>query len=154
LFLMEKKVLSTPALYISYFLKKNRIEYYDRMNEVRLKGNYEQWIKFFLEAVYESAKDAVETIDKLTALHDNNCLKIEGLGRRAKNVMRVFEYLESNPIIDIQKTSKELDIAFNTMSSIVKDLISIGVLEQTSNQSRNRTFAYREYLEILKEGTW
>lgn len=153
LFLMEKKVLSTPALYISYFLKKNRIEYYDRMNEVRLKGNYEQWIKFFLEAVYESAKDAVETIDKLTSLHDNYCLKIVGMGRRAKNVMRVFEYLEANPIIEIQKTAKELDIAFNTMSSIVKDLISIGVLEQTSTQSRNRTFAYKEYLEILKEGT-
>jgi len=153
LFLMEKKILSTPALYISYFLKKNRIEYYDRMNEVRLKGNYEQWIKFFLEAVYESAKDAVETIDKLTSLHGNYCSKIKSLGRRAKNAMRVFEYLESNPIIDIQKTSKELDIAFNTMSSIVKDLMSIGVLEQTSNQSRNRTFAYKEYLEILKEGT-
>ncbi len=153
LFLMEKKVLSTPALYISYFLKKNRIEYYDRMNEVRLKGNYEQWIKFFLEAVYESAKDAVETIDKLTSLHDNYCLKIVGMGRRAKNVIRVFEYLEANPIIEIQKTAKELDIAFNTMSSIVKDLISIGVLEQTSTQSRNRTFAYKEYLEILKEGT-
>ena len=153
LFLIEKKVLSTPALYISYFLKKNRIEYYDRMNEVRLKGNYEQWIKFFLEAVYESAKDAVKTIDKLTTLHDNYRLKIEGLGRRAKNVMRVFEYLESNPIIEIQKTARELDIAFNTISSIVKDLISIGVLEQTSTQSRNRTFAYKEYLEILKEGT-
>ncbi len=153
LFLIEKKVLSTPALYISYFLKKNRIEYYDRMNEVRLKGNYEQWIKFFLEAIYESANDAVETIDKLTSLHDNYCLKIKGLGRRAKNAMRVFEYLESNPIIEIQKTAKELDIAFNTMSSIVKDLTSIGVLEQTSTQSRNRTFAYKEYLEILKEGT-
>ncbi len=153
LFLMEKKILSTPALYISYFLKKNRIEYYDRMSEVRLKGNYEQWIKFFLEAIYESAKDATETIDKLTSLHDNYCLKIKGLGRRGKNAMRVFEYLESNPIIEIQKTCKELGIAFNTMSSIVKDLTNIGVLEQTSTQSRNRTFAYKEYLEILKKGT-
>lgn len=153
LFLMEQKVLTTPVLYISYFLKKNRIEYYDRMSEVRLKGNYEQWIKFFLEAVYESAKDAVETIDKLTALHDKNCVKIANLGRRAKNGMRVFEYLESNPIIEISKTSQELDIAFNTISSVIKDLINIGVLEQTSNQSRNRTFAYKEYLEILKEGT-
>ena len=153
LFLMEKKVLSTPALYISYFLKKNRIEYYDRMSEVRLKGNYEQWVKFFLEAVYESAKDATETIDKLVALHDKNYAKVEKLGRRAKNAMRVFEYLEANPIIEIQKTAKELDIAFNTMSSIVKDLTSIGVLEQTSTQSRNRTFSYIEYLEVLKEGT-
>lgn len=153
LFLMEKKILSTPALYISYFLKKNRVEYYDRMNELRLKGNYEQWIKFFLEAVYESAKDAVETIDKLTLLHDNYCNRIEVLGRSAKNVMRVFEYLESNPIINIQKTARELDIAFNTMSGIVKDLISIGVLEQTSTQNRNRTFAYKECLNILKTGT-
>ena len=153
LFLMKKNVLSTPALYISYFLKKNRLEYYDRMSEVRLKGNYEQWIKFFLEAVYESAKDATETIDKLVALHNKNCSAIAKLGRRAKNTMRVFEYLEINPIIEIQKTAKELDIAFNTISSIVKDLISIGVLEQTSNQSRNRTFVYKAYLEILKDGT-
>lgn len=153
LFLMEKKILTTPALYISYFLKKNRIEYYDRMSEVRLKGDYEQWVKFFLEAVYESAKDATETIDKLVALHDRNCTAIEHLGRRAKNVMRVFAYLEVNPIIEIQKTSKELGIAFNTMSSVVKDLIDIGIIEQTSTQLRNRTFAYKEYLEILKEGT-
>lgn len=52
LFLMEKRVLSTPALYISYFLKKNRVEYYDRMTEVRTKGNYEQWVKFFLQAIW------------------------------------------------------------------------------------------------------
>ena len=58
LFLIEKKALKTPALYISYFLKKNRIEYYDRMSEVRNKDNYEQWVRFFLQAVKESAEDA------------------------------------------------------------------------------------------------
>lgn len=58
LFLMEKGLLATPVLYISYFLKKNRIEYYDRLTEVRNKGNYEQWVKFFLQAVLESAEDA------------------------------------------------------------------------------------------------
>lgn len=153
LFLMDKKILSTPALYISYFLKKNRIEYYDRMNEVRVKGNYEQWIKFFLEAVYESAKDAAETIDKLTALHDKNIKQLENLGRRSKNAIKLFEYIESNPIIEIQKTSKELNMAFNTVSNVVKDLCVIGVLKQTSTQSRNRNFAYQEYLNILKSGT-
>lgn len=153
LFLMDKQILSTPALYISYFLKKNRIEYYDRMNEVRLKGNYEQWIKFFLEAVYESAKDANETIDRLTALHNKNIKLLEKLGRRSKNSIRLFEYIESNPIIEIQKTSKELNMAFNTVSSAVKDLCSTGILEQTSLQSRNRTFVYSEYLNILKVGT-
>ena len=72
LFLMEKKVLNSPALYISYYLKKNRIEYYDRMSEVRSKDNYEQWIKFFLNAVKESADESVDTIKKLSDLHDAN----------------------------------------------------------------------------------
>lgn len=153
LFLMEQNVLTTPVLYISYFLKKNRIEYYDRMTEVRNKGNYEQWVKFFLQAVYESAKDATDTIDKLNALHYKNCAVIEKMGRSAKTAMRLFIYLETNPIIDIQKTSKDLGIAFNTISDAVKRMCDIGILEQTSTQSRNRTFAYREYLDILREGT-
>ena len=72
LYLMEKKLLTTPALYISFFLKRNRIEYYDRMTEVRNKGDYEQWIRFFLQAVYECAADAIATIDKLVALHEKN----------------------------------------------------------------------------------
>ncbi|MDR1167941.1 MAG: Fic family protein [Heliobacteriaceae bacterium] len=153
LFLMEQKALTTPALYISYFLKKNRIEYYDRMIEVRNKGNYEQWVKFFLQAVYESAKDATEAIDKLNALHDKNCVIIEKMGRSTKTAMRLFTYLETNPIIDIQKTAKDLGIAYNTISNAVKRLTDAGILTQASGESRNRTFAYREYLDILREGT-
>ncbi|MEN6417584.1 MAG: Fic/DOC family N-terminal domain-containing protein, partial [Clostridiaceae bacterium] len=98
LFLMEQKELSTPALYISYILKKNRIEYYDRMSEVRRTGNYEQWVRFFLEAVRDSAADAVETIDLLTELNQRNEKKIESLGRSSKTAMILLHYLEANPI--------------------------------------------------------
>lgn len=153
LFLMEKKVLSTPALYISYFLKKNRVEYYDRMTEVRAKGNYEQWVTFFLRALLESAEDATVTIDELIALHDKNAAVISGMGRAAKNAMLVFEYLEANPIIEIRKTAEALSITFNTASSAVKRLTDAGILVQTTNASRNRTFAYEDYLSILRKGT-
>ena len=153
LFLMEKKVLTTPALYISYFLKKNRVEYYDRMTEVRAKGNYEQWVKFFLQAIMESAEDATATIDELIVLHDANVAIISKLGRAAKNVMLVFNYLESNPIIEIRKTAEALGIAFNTASSAVNRLVDAGILVQTTDTSRNRTFAYEAYLNILRKGT-
>ena len=153
LFLMEKKVLSTPALYISYFLKKNRVEYYDRMTEGRAKGNYEQWVTFFLRALLESAEDATATIDELIALHDKNAAVISGMGRAAKNAMLVFEYLEANPIIEIRKTAEALSITFNTASSAVKRLTDAGILVQTTNASRNRTFAYEDYLSILRKGT-
>ncbi|HJA81939.1 MAG TPA: Fic family protein [Candidatus Mediterraneibacter intestinipullorum] len=153
LFLMKKKVLTTPALYISYFLKKNRVEYYDRMTEVRVKGNYEQWVKFFLEALTDSAKDAADTIDELVVLHDKNVDIISRMGRAAKNIMLVFNYLEANPIIEIRKTAEALGFTFNTASSAVNRLVDTGILARTSIASRNRTFAYEAYLAILRKGT-
>lgn len=153
LFLMDKGILTTPALYISYFLKKNRVEYYDRMTEVRTKGNYEQWIIFFLQAIMESAGDATSTIDELITLHDTNTSVISKLGRASKNTMLVFDYLESNPIIDIGKTAEALSITFNTASSAVRRLVDAGILVQTGGGGRNRTFAYEAYLDILRKGT-
>lgn len=153
LFLMEKKILTTPALYISYFLKKNRVEYYDRMTEVRSKGNYEQWVKFFLQAIAESANDAIAAIDELTALHDKNVDLVAGMGRASKNAMLVFRYLEANPIIEIGKTAEALGITFGTASNVVERLSSAGILEQTTTGRRNRTFAYKDYLAILRKGT-
>lgn len=153
LYLMEKKVLTHPALYISYFLKKNRIEYYDRISEVRRKGNYEQWINFFLQAIYESAQDAITAVDELTALHDKNIASISALGRVKNNTMLVFNYLEKHPIIEIKKTASALDISFNTVANAVKRLVAMGILVQSSNANRNRTFSYEEYLRILRRGT-
>jgi Fic family protein len=153
LFFMEKGLLTTPVLYISYFLKKNRVEYYDRLTEVRNKGNYEQWIKFFLRAVLESAEDASMNIDKLTALHDKNISVISGMGRPAKNALQLLAYLEANPIIEISKTAKALDISFNTVSAAIKRLCDTGILVQSSGERRNRVFSYEAYLDLLREGT-
>jgi len=153
LFLMQKGVLSTPALYISYFLKRNRIEYYDRLSEVRSKGNYEQWIKFFLRAVAESAEDAVAAIDKLTALHEGNMAVIDAMGRSSKTLRRLLAYLEENPIIEIQKTAESLGTTFMTISGAVKRLLDAGILVQSSGERRNRAFSYEAYLRILREGT-
>ena len=153
LFLIDRKVLTTPALYISYFLKKYQSEYYSRLSEVRVKGNYEQWVKFFLRAINESAQDAIQTIDELSELHDKNEKLIQKLGRTRLNTLRVFQYLKSHPIIDITKTAQALELSFNTISKIVTRLINLGILVSMKNVSRNRVFAYMEYLNILKRNT-
>lgn len=153
LYLMEKKLLTTPALYISYFLKRNRIEYYDRMTEVRNKGDYEQWIRFFLQAIYECAADAIVTIDKLAVLHEKNEAAILAMGRGAKNALSVFHYLEANPIIDIRKTAEATGLSFNTVATAIRKLSDMKILVQTNATSRNRTFAYAEYLDLLRDGT-
>ena len=153
LFLLEKKVLSTPALYISYFLKRNRIEYYDRMTEVRKKGNYEQWIKFFLQAIYESAEDAILTINQLSNLSDENIKKISNLPRN-KNLLLLFEYLEKNPIIEIKKTATEIGLSYNTVTKSIKKLIDLDILVENQKTGRARTFSYEKYLDILRKDTF
>ena len=155
LFLMEKKILTTPALYISYFLKRNRIEYYDRMTEVRRKGNYEQWITFFLQAVMESAEDAVHTIDQLTALHDKNMtMLMEGVAKRQSDTLKkLFAYLEANPIIEVKKTSQALEMAYNTIARAVAVLVEKGILVQSEKAGKTRIYSYSEYLDILRKDT-
>ena len=153
LFLMENKLLSLPSLYISYYLKKNRIEYYDRMSEVRKSGNYEQWVEFFLRAISECADNAVVTVEKLDALHRYNEEKIQSLGRAAKNSLKLFYYLEANPIIDIGKTASALGVAYNTVSSAIQRLEGLNILVRTSDKDRNRIFSYEAYLNILRDGT-
>jgi len=153
LYLLEKKVISAPIIYISYFLKKNQIEYYDRISEVRTKGNYEQWVSFFLEAVAFGAKDSIATIERLTELHDRNIALLPETSRKINNVRRLFDYIEQYPIIDIKKTAKDLGISFNTTSTAVNKLIEAGILKETTNASRNRVFSYEEYLNILGKDT-
>ena len=155
LFLLEQKVLSVPALYISYFLKRNRLEYYDRMMEVRRTGDYEQWIKFFLQAFVESAEDAIVTIDELKALHEKSfAILLTAIPKRQlENAGKLFTYLEANPIIDITKTAQQLGLAYNTTSRLISAFVKLGLLRQTNTKNKNRVYAYEGYLEILRKGT-
>lgn len=154
LFLIDKKVISCPALYISYFLKMNRIEYYDRMSQVRKTGDYEQWVLFFLQALADSSNDAIDTIDKLTKLHNKNISKLDDISSRQKtNVLRVFSYLEKNPIIDIQKTTNALSLSYNTVAKAVLLLTDKGILIQSSKSGKAKIYSYFDYLEILRKDT-
>ena len=154
LFLIEKKVISCPALYISYFLKMNRIEYYDRMSQVRKTGDYEQWVLFFLQALADSSSDAIDTIDKLTKLHNNNINILDDISPRQKaNVLKVFNYLEKNPIIDIQKTANALNLSYNTVAKAILLLIDKGILIQSAKSGKAKIYSYFDYLEILRKDT-
>ena len=154
LFLMEKEILSTPSVYISYFLKMNRIEYYDRMTQVRKTGDYEQWILFFLQALSDSAEDAIQTIDELTKIHNRNAQKFENMTKRQQaNAMNFLTYLEKNPIIDIQKTAAALNLSYNTVAKSVALFVDNGILQQTEKSGRSKIYSYVDYLAVLRKDT-
>lgn len=150
LMLLNEKMLNRPVLYLSLFLKTNRIEYYDRLSEVRIKGNYEQWVKFFLVGIIETCNDCLETITKIDGViaHDNRLLK-----EQTATVQKVYRYLTEHPIVGIGATAKELMLSFNTVSTALEKLISMGIVMEKTTKARSRVFEYTAYLEILKAGT-
>lgn len=154
LLLKQYNLLNEDTLYLSYYLKKNRIEYYDRLMEVRLKGHYEQWLLFFVEGVIESAKHALKTIDDLLSLRTKNMQLLSSLkGSQKTTALALFDYIEAHPIIDITETSQNINKAFNTTSKAVDKFIELGILKQVQGHKRYRTFAYEPYLKILRDGT-
>ena len=154
LFLMGMNEISSPVLYLSCYLKSNRIEYYDRMSEVRKSGNYEQWIKFFLYGIAETAEDATETIDKLMALHQKNEAKLQDVPTRSRqNIRNLFAYIEQNPIIETVKTASALGLSRNGTANYIEMLCDRGILKYSTKSGKSLVFAYEEYLDILRKDT-
>lgn len=156
LYLLEKKVIETPSLYLSYYLKQNKIEYYDRMSAIRESGDYEQWVNFFLKGICVSALSAIETANELISLREKNIKLIEEQNytkRTLDTMMKIFFYIEAHPIVDIKKTAEDLSLSFNTVSNSIKKFLELEILYLNKNQSRNKIFYYKDYIEILKSGT-
>ena len=154
LFLMQKRIISKPILYISCFLKMNRIEYYDRLSEVRRSGNYEQWISFFLQMILETANDAIESINDLEELHRKNMAWIETIPSRTRdNALKLFEYVERKAIIDTTKTADALGLSYNTTAKTIETLHKFGILEPSAKRGKASLFSYTDYLNILRKGT-
>lgn len=153
LYLMWKGILTFPSLYVSYYLKENRVEYYDRITEVRRKGDYEQWVKFFLRALVASSDSAISTIKELSSLHERNIKLVKDMKRASGSALKVFLYLEKNPIITIGRTASKLGLGFNTVSQALKRLQNVGILSSGNRILRKSVFYYKEYLEILRQGT-
>lgn len=153
LWLIDQKLLKSPVLYISYYFKRNRIEYYDRLMDVRLKGHFEEWLRFFLHGIIASAEDACETIQIITKLNAANKEKIAALPGRNESAIKLFNYLGRNPIIDIVRTAEALGLQYNTVAKAVSKLESLKILEQANTFKRNRRFVYIEYINALRKDT-
>ena len=154
LFLIGSDVISSPVLYLSCFLKLNRIEYYDRMSEVRRTGNYEQWVRFFLKGIAETAQDATETIDRLMELHRRNEEKLNDVPSRfSRKIRELFFYVEHNPIIETKRTAVMLGVSRNAAAKYIDVLCEKGILKNTAKSGKTLIFSYEEYLDLLRKDT-
>lgn len=151
--LCEQEILCRPLLYLSYYLKRNRTEYYDRLQNIRDKGDWEGWLKFFLRGVWEVSRQATETARAITTLQTEHSNLIRGLGGNLDNSFRLLDKLYINPVITAPGTAEFLDVSEPTANSLIKKFMNVGILIETTKQQRYRRFLYKQYLDLLKEGT-
>jgi Fic family protein len=153
LLLCADGVLIEPILYLSLHFKEHRQLYYDLLQDVRLKGDWERWCEFFLDGVTETATQAAEDAKKIIELLDKDRVRIGQIGKAAPTALKVHSYLVKKPYLSLTKAAKELDISVPTITNTVAKLEEIGVLKELTGQARNRLFAYTNYLDILAAGT-
>ncbi len=153
LLLCADGVLIEPILYLSLHFKEHRQLYYDLLQDVRLKDDWERWCEFFLDGVTETATQAAEDAKKIIELLDKDRVRIGQIGKAAPTALKVHSYLVKKPYLSLTKAAKELDISVPTITNTVAKLEEIGVLKELTGQARNRLFAYTNYLDILAAGT-
>jgi len=153
LLLCHAGILHEPLLYLSLYLKENRGEYYRRLDQGRIDGDWEAWLHFFLEAVNDTATGAVSTAHRLVALFQEDRERIQSRGRVAGSGLRVFQVMSERPITTLQGVCRRTGLSFPAASSGMKLLTDLEIAREITGKRRNRIFAYDRYLAIMSEGT-
>lgn len=151
--LCAQGILKEPVLYLSLYFKTHRQRYYDLLQQVRERGDWETWLEFFLDGVAETSVQAADAAREILNLFEADRRRIEALGRPAASALRVHQLLQTKPIMSIPAASTRLGISAPTVSKSVQHLEALGILRETTGKRRRRLFVYDSYLAILSRGT-
>ena len=150
--LCEQKVLLKPVLYLSYFFKQHRQQYYEELQSVRDNGTWEQWLTFFLSGIVEVSRQATETARRILALREEHRRVItDNFGRAAGNGHRVLEHIYEHPIVSVGDVQGLTETTYTAANDLVARLVKHGILHEFTGQARNRRFMYKSYIDLFHD---
>jgi len=152
LLLCQQGILQRPLLYLSYYLKAHRAQYYDRLNAVRREGDWEGWLKFFLRGVYEVSRSATNTARAILQLREEHRQRIAEPGGGG-SFARLLDYLFEQPIVSVRMVEKKLGCAYVTAGKLVDQLVRLGLLKEITGRQRNRRYRYEPYLALFESSS-
>lgn len=151
IYLVSKGILKQPILYLSDFFEKNRTLYYDNLMRVRTHNDMNQWLKFFLTGIIETAKKGVTTFDGILQLQRNLELKLKSLGNRNADARKIIDYLYTQPIIEVTKVEELLQKSSVTAYKLLADLERLDVIKEISGAQRNKLYVFKDYLDLFNQ---
>jgi Fic family protein len=149
LFLVERRILPTPLLYISAFFEATRDEYYQRLRGVTERGEWQEWLEYFLNGVARQSEDAVSRAERINDHLATWRSQVAGVS--SKIPVMILDLVAANPFITIKKAAEEMNVAFTTAQRGVEKLESLGILSQVGDAQRGRVYCAKAVLDILEE---
>lgn len=151
IYLVSKGILKQPILYLSDFFEKNRMLYYDNLMRTRTHNDINQWLKFFLTGVIETAKKGVTTFDGILQLQKTLEEKLKTLGNRNVDARKVVDYLYTQPIIEINKVEELIQKSSVTGYKLLADLEKLNIIKEISGAERNKLYVFKNYLDLFNQ---
>ena len=149
LYLVSKNILKRPILYLSDFFERHRSLYYDNLMRVRTHNDINQWLKFFLTGVMETAKKGVETLDAIMQLKKSIEIQMDTLGRRASDARQIVEYLYKNPIVSTADLIPLVGKSTQTVYNLVADLERMEIVSEMTGAQRNKLYIFDAYIKCF-----
>ena len=150
--LCERDILQKPVLYLSYYFKRYRHQYYDLLQAVRDTGDWEAWLRFFLQGIAEVSQEAMVTARRIVELRESHrAVIVDRFGRVAANGLKVLESLYSRPIITVNNIAEMTETSFTAANQLMQKFVSYEILSEITGQTRNRRFRYDEYIALFAE---
>ncbi|MDD4125430.1 MAG: Fic family protein [Eubacteriales bacterium] len=152
--LCEQEILHQPLLYLSYYFKQNRTEYYDRLTAIRKQGTWEQWVRFFLQGIIEISDESVKSAKNIIAIKTQCHDKILSIDGGNSSNLKLLDYLFYQPVVTRKSICKYLDISYPTSGVILKNFVDMNILKDISpGKQRNKKYTFYDYLQIMEKGT-
>jgi len=151
--LCHQRILNQPLLYLSYYFKQNRTEYYDRLMDIRKKGAWENWVNFFLKGISEVSDEAIDSAKQILRLK-NKYTEVLLRAESANSSIALYNTLFTSPVITRTQVAEYLKVTSPTAGSMVENFCSLGILKDiTPDRIRNKKYSFAEYLAIIEKGT-
>lgn len=148
--LCQQNILTKPLLYLSFYFKKNRAEYYDRLMAVRKNGDWENWIKFFLRGIAEVSDEATESARAILKIKEDATNALYKKDGTNSNYQRLLNYLFEQPFIKRSDVEQYLDVSNPTAGSILEVFCQMNILvDCTPDKARNKMYAFGKISKIL-----
>lgn len=150
LYLVNVGILKKPILYLSDFMENHRKLYYENLMNVREKNDINQWFKFFLVGIIETAQSGISTFDNILQLQKQNDIKIQSIGTRAANAQKITNYLYQKPVINAEKVSKISGLSMPSSYKLIETMEKIEILKEVTGGQRGRMYVFEDYLNLFR----